>query len=337
MKVAKFFIAAVLLFFAFAGAYLSYSLSPVSSSDSPRDISIASGLGLEQIAELLEREGLIRSSGAFKTWSFFSGSAHLLKPGAYSLAPSLGTPEIISELVAGPPDVEVLVTEGKAILDIDVELSGRGLLRPGELANFDLTALKLDYPFLARAKTLEGFLFPDTYRFSKGGSVESIVRKFLDAFLKKAQPLFSNKKLKTENQKLTDYELLTLASLIEKEVPFSNDRRLVSGILQKRLKIGMPLQVDATVLYVACGYRYEDCRPLTGKDYKIKSSYNTYLNKGVPPAPIVNPGLDAIKAALEPASSGFLYYLSDPDTKKTVFAKTLEEHTRNKAFYLLKK
>lgn len=333
MRVVKFSIAAALLFFAFAGAYLSYSLSSVSSVEAVKEISIASGSGLDDIATLLEAEDIIRSKGAFKIWSFFSGSAHLLKPGDYSFASDLGAPEIISELVAGPPDLEVLVTEGKSMLDIEADLSSRGLISPGELSDFDLARFKADYPFLGEAKTLEGFLFPDTYRFSSGASAESVIRKFLDAFRKKALPIFYANK----TTDVLRYDDLIIASLIEREVPFPEDRPVVSGILKKRLSIGMPLQVDATVLYVACGYRYEACRPLTEKDFRVKSFYNTYLNKGLPPAPIANPGSEAIKAALNPVSSGFFYYLSDPKTKKTVFSRTLEEHARNKAIYLSEK
>ena len=134
-----------------------------------------------------------------------------------------------------------------------------------------------------------------------------------------------------------NYEALTLASIIEREVPFFEDRAIVAGILEKRLSIGMPLQVDATVLYVACAYRYDGCRELTERDFRVKSSYNTYLYKGLPPTPIANPGIEAIKAALNSTPSPFLYYLSDPETRRTVFSRTLEGHARNKTLYLRKK
>jgi len=206
-------------------------------------------------------------------------------------------------------DIEVTIIEGETVRDINTKLHELGVLRDGE----------------AIQKELEGYLFPDTYRFFAQSSAEDVVEKMRAHFVEKTGyelPL-------TDEQK----EVLIMASLIEKEVPRSDDRFLVSGILWKRFSIDMPLQIDATVCYA----KYETsvgCTPLKRSDFSVDSRFNTYKYFGLPPAPISNPGLTAIEAALNPKKSEYWYYLSDPDTKRTVFAATLDEHNDNRAIYL---
>ena len=160
---------------------------------------------------------------------------------------------------------------------------------------------------------MEGYLFPDTYLFLPGAETEQIIGTMRDNFKKKAGDIAQ--------------DIVIMASLIEKEVPASDDRRIVSGILWKRLEIGMPLQVDAVFPYIT------GKREVLLDDLKINSPYNTYLYKGLPPGPIANPGLDAIEAARNPKETPYLYYISGKDGK-THFAKTYEEHLKNKEKYL---
>lgn len=291
-------------------SYGLYLLKPVTAAINFQDFRLEPGVGFSEIAVALENRGLIRSSFAFKIYSLFTGVAARLKAGDYWISPSQSTPRIIADLVRGPAtDQPVVVVEGATLQEIDEQLAAAGILRRGALLKFDWQTLSDDYEFLTDAKSLQGFLFPDTYRFFPKSSTEAVIRKFLDNFQKKAWPLIS--KCRASNIKcktLNDKETLTLASIIEKEVPFAHDRRLVSGILRKRLAIGMPLQVDAAP--------------------------DTYKYYGLPPAPIANPGLDAIEAALNPKFSPYLYYLSDPKTKKTIFSQTLDEHNENKHIYL---
>ena len=129
--------------------------------------------------------------------------------------------------------------------------------------------------------------------------------------------------------------LITIASYLEKEVPGNDDRRIVAGIIEKRLKIGMPIQIDATVLYNKCSGRFSECPLLVKSDFKKDSPYNTYTRLGLTPTPISNPSLDAIKAVIEKKDSGYWFYLSDPKTKKTIFSENLEKHNINRAKYLL--
>src|SRR3989344_104960 len=296
-------------------AYYSYLLSPVSASADSliKAVTIGGGLSFKDIAALLNAKGIIRSEAGFKIYSVLSGSAHTLKSGRYFFSETMSTPEVVKRLVQGPPDIEVLIIEGKSLNDIDAKLARLGLIQSGEIKNFPIADLKEKYDFLAgsRIKTLEGFLFPDTYRFAPDSSPRVILEKMLDNFKDKAGGI--------------NFNDLIIASMIEREVPAASDRALVSGIVRKRLSIKMPLQVDATVIYAKCG-GFDNCPPLTKEDFRIKSNYNTYYYQGLPPAPIANPGLEAIQASQHPETSSFLFYLSDPKTGKTLFSRTLEEH-----------
>jgi len=357
MKWVKYIIIPGLIFLVMILTYFYYLLSPAASGTQEKEFVVSPGAAFKDIAQELRREHLIRSAGAFKLYSFFSGSAHRLKPGTYMFDDSLSVPRILRLLVEGPPDLEILITEGKTLKDIDSELAKRGLIEEGELANFSIGGFKNDYLFLETVSSLEGFLFPDTYRIGSSSSLDVIVKKFLDNFKAKAVPALGTQGGSVGNAKW--YDDLIIASLIEKEIPLREDRRLVSGVLRKRLTLRMPLQVDATIVYAKCRGSFDpvsnsppqdpsgarlragaisngvdDCLELTKNDFKIQSDFNTYLKRGLPPTPIANPGLDAIRAARNPETSNFLYYLSDPETKKTVFAKTLAEHNINRARYL---
>lgn len=200
----------------------------------------------------------------------------------------------------------VTIVEGTTVKDIDQLLSARGIIKSGTLP-----------------KDLEGYLFPDTYEFFVPQSTAAVVARLRNNFDQKVLPIVP----KSANLK----ETITIASIIEAEAANSIDRKLVSGILWKRLRNGFPLQVDATICYVKAE---DNCLPITREDVKTDSSYNTYLHKGLPPGPIGNPGLDAIEAALHPQASSYWYYLSDPKTKRIVFSVDLEEHNQNIYKYL---
>lgn len=333
LKKHKIIVLSFLFFAVIFATYFFYILSPVAAESGELTVLIKQGSGIKDIAAELHSRGLIRSIAGFKLYAIISGSAHRLKPGEYLMSSNLSSSEIVKRLVNGPPDFEILITEGMTLKEIDARLSSLNLITAGELVNFPVEALKAEYPFLGKAASLEGFLFPDTYRIAPKSEAGLIVRKFLDNFKNKALPELE----KAVTQFQASYQLLIMASLIEKEVPFFEDRLLVSGILWKRLALGMPLQVDATVLYAKCNTGKNigsECAPLTRIDYQLKSVFNTYYRSGLPPAPIANPGITAIKAASAPKTSEFLYYLSDPETRKTVFAKTLQEHNANRARHL---
>lgn len=323
--------------------YFSLTLRPVSRVSDIKQIEISSGDSFRQIAIDLEGAKIVRSSLAFKLVSFFSGSAHKLKPGFYLLDSALSTPNILRKIIIGP-DLErgVVIPEGLTFLDIDKKLSDAGIIQPKALANFDFGSVKNNYEFLKELKTpikIEGYLFPDTYNFFINSKPEDVVKKFLDNFNLKAWPVLQtndSQSFDKAQDKLTTNEVLKIASLIEKEVYFSEEKPIVAGIIYKRLKMGMALQIDATVIYAKCKglIAYCEDQNFYRKDTGFVSTYNTYLHNGLTPTPISNPGLDSIIAALNPANTDYLYYLSDPKTKKLIFSKTFEDHNKNRELYL---
>lgn len=299
--------------------YFVYMLGPaadiVPALGQPESVSftVAKGSGLHDISGSLEEQKLIKSAQLFRFYAFLSGKAHQLKPGIYEINPASSTAEIARQLVAGPADeVEIRILEGATVREIDAQLAQAGVIMAGELLAVPLTSSTItEYPFLAKAKNFEGFFFPDTYRFYYGSSAELVVKTMLDTFADKvAQIIIDSRK--------SFNDILTIASMLEKEVPDHNDRKLVAGIMYKRLSIDMPLQIDATIEYAKSN----------------GDAYDTYKQYGLPPGPIGNPGLDAIGATLAPKSSNYLYYLSDPETDETIFSRTFEEHVANKAKYL---
>jgi UPF0755 protein len=196
--------------------------------------------------------------------------------------------------------------------------------------------LKSKYNFLqdSKIKSLEGFLFPDTYFFKKDESAENIVAKMLGNF--NTQFSVSDRGEITK-RKISIFDAITMASIVEKEDSISanssdeekENQKIISGIFWNRIKIGQALQSCATLAYVLG----ENKKQYSYDDIQTVSPYNTYQNKGLPPGPISNPGLSAIKASIYPADSNYNFFLSDPETGKTIFSKTYAEHVANKAKY----
>jgi len=172
---------------------------------------------------------------------------------------------------------------------------------------------------------LDGLLYPATYSLPKNASSKTIINKMLRAFEMNIKP---NKDYIIKN-KLSIRDILTIASLIEKEAKKEVDRPKIASVIYNRLKKKMPLQIDATVLYII-GHKDK----LYNKDLAIQSTYNTYLNKGLPPSPICNPGMKSIIAAIHPANTDYLYYVLNSKTNEHIFSKTYAEHTKNITKYL---
>ncbi len=313
-----------------AGAVFVRSLAAPARDDKPQIFTVLAGEGLRDLSDRLEVSGLIQSGASFRFYAVLVGSAHVLKPGAYEVAASESVPDIVEQFAKGPQDITVTITEGATLKDIDRTFAANGILQEGAVLQLSPAEFRDRYPFLKNAKSLEGFLFPDTYKFAPGSSAEVVAMKMLDVFAAKAYPelVASGKDW---------YSRLIIASLIEKEVPDeAEDRAIVSGIIARRLNIGMGLQIDATVLYATCAGALLTCDNLrlTRDDYSIASPYNTYAHAGLPPTPIANPGVDAIRAALHPQKTDYLFYLTDPKTKRTIFSKDFEEHNYSRAKYL---
>lgn len=301
----------------------------------PKKITIREGQGFIEISNMLADEQIIRKAALFRIFVLFRGWAVSLRPGTYSFEGKLSIPQVAKTIVSGPGDIEVIVPEGFTIFDIDKRLNDLGLIGAGQVVGLAQSPELFKFSFLQNdeVKTLEGFLFPDTYRFGQKMNAEAIVSKMLANFEKKVisaigEDFGGNPSL---------YAVIILASLIEKEVlPAGEDRKIVADILWKRLELQIPLQVDAAVVY-AWKQVNPNWKPknftLSAQEIKINSPYNTYRFGGLPPGPIANPGLDAIKSALAPLDSPYWYYLSTPQGE-TIFSKNLEEHARAKAKYL---
>lgn len=319
------------LFLILTVAYIFYGLQPNLEKNGEKTelFKISKGEGLKEISARLSQEGFIKSIIVFKFYSLISGRAQKFQPGVHEISATMSIPQITRILTSfGKNEVTITIPEGLALKDIDSILANAEVIEKGSLINFSLEELKADYEFLEQVNSLEGFLFPDTYRFEVNSGVNEAVRRFLDNFQKKAWPLLSQEK--------NWYDFLILASFLEREVPDFNDRRVVAGILLKRLKLAMPLQVDATISYLKCNGELKGCDDIvvTKRDLTIASPYNTYQRLGWTPTPIANPGQSAVRAAVEPETSPYLYYLSAKDTKETIFSRTLEEHNRNRVKYL---
>jgi UPF0755 protein len=309
-----------LLFGAIFAAWAMAALQPASQEAGPKEFEILPGEGFRDIAVRLEAEGVIRSAMGFQALALATGRAGHLQAGRYLLLPSKHAFGILEDLVSGAvKEVEIVIPPGATMYEIDDILARNNITKPGEI----LRAIK------AQSKSVEGKLFPDTYRFFTNTSAETALEKLLKNFVSKAEPLLDAGEEKRMEQ-------MILASLLEREVPEFEDRRIVAGILVKRVKAGMPIQVDATICYakqIARG-RTGNCLPITALDLKAASPYNTYLQRGWPPGPIGNPGLQAIQAALSPRPSPYWFYLSDPATHRTVFSETLDEHRENRLKYI---
>ncbi len=232
--------------------------------------------------------------------------------------------------LAARPEKVITIIEGWNIKQIDNYLSEQGLAKDQKIATFKVKDYQADYSFLADAPAkadLEGYLFPDTYRVFASTTADEIVRKMLDNFESKV-----NQEMLTEisRQKKTLHQVVTMASIVEKEVTSRKDMKIVAGIFWDRIKNGQALESCATLAYILG----ENKPQYTYEDTRIDSPYNTYINRGLTPGPIANPGLNAISAAIYPTYTDYNYFLSRPDTKETVFSRTYEEHTANKQKYL---
>lgn len=329
-KIAKvvgcwFLIIGLSFFFLYALQFLNIGRGRLASTGV---VEIKKGMGFNEVTEELKKKNFIQSEIIFKIYSLISGQARQFKVGRYILPANISIPRLVGVLTDGPSEVSITIVPGMTVREIDERLSALAIIEPNSLINFNIHSLRGDYFWIERTSSLEGFLLPDTYNFLPGSESDLVVRKILDNFEAKALPLFE------KNVNLL--ETIQLASLLEKEIPDYEEARLAAGILIKRLIVGIPLQVDAALIYSKCSGKFFDCPALQKADYKTDSPYNTYLYAGLPPTPISNPGLKAIKAALSPKNSDYWYYLSDPQTKKTIFSKTLDEHNKNRTKYLFK-
>jgi UPF0755 protein len=314
-----------------AGIYVWQGIYLPINKNSKEEIifSIKKGEGTKEIAVNLGKERLIKMATLFRIYTIFKGVFDKLQAGEYSLSLSMTIPEITEKFVSGDViEEQITIIEGWNLKEIAQYLGEKEFSEEEffELAKKDFSP---EFDFLkdkSKDMNLEGYIFPDTYEIQKDESLEDILTKTLQNLDKK---LTLEMREEINRQGKTIFEIITMASMIEKEVKGFEDKKIVSGILWKRLENNIPLQVDAMISYIT-GKKSAN---ISIEETKIDSPYNTYKYKGLPLGPISNPGLESILASIYPESSEYWYYLSAPEGK-TIFSKTLGEHNIAKEKYL---
>ncbi len=296
-----------------------YASRPVRPGAEPRTVVIAEGSPLGGIAETLQREGIIRHPRLFLLLVRLQGSDRRIKAGEYRLSASHSPREILHTLVQGRVATHaVTIPEGYTCRQIAELLARRGLAEPEEFLRITAdpqTAKR----YGIRAPGLEGFLYPDTYHISRGLAPENLVDILVRRFWEMVRPL----EAAIQASGMSLEEVVTLASIVEKETGLAAERPLIASVFLNRLRRSMRLESDPTVIY---GIQDFDGN-LTREHLRRPTPYNTYVIAGLPPGPIANPGLDAIRAVLFPARTDYLFFVSRNDGSHQ-FSKTLAEHNR---------
>lgn len=280
---------------------------------------IPRGASVLAIGQTLAEKGLIRHPQLFRLVVWQEGLTQSIQAGTFSLSPSQSVQELASTLTSGTEDVWITIPEGLRREEI-AEL----------LASSELEAFSAE-EFLQATQDSEGQLFPDTYLLPRQATTQSIVSLLNNTFESKIEDGLATE---IANSPHSLEDALIMASLVQRESSSASEMPAVAGVLWNRIELGMPLGVDATLQYIA-GYDKATGRWWAPPDVAVKEStslYNTYQYAGLPPAPIANPGLAAVQAALQPQASDYLYYIHA--NKQIYFARTLEEHNQNINRYL---
>ncbi|GMV38249.1 MAG: aminodeoxychorismate lyase [Fimbriimonadales bacterium] len=306
---------------AVAGAWFAWALSP-SGGTGHVAFPVREGDAWSAAVGRLAERKLIRSAVAARIYLAISGIGRArLHPGRYDLSPSLSTPALLRSL--GDRStllIRITIPEGRNQAWIAKELEDKGICSGAEFAAVcgDPSQFSAAAGFLKHAKSLEGYLFPDTYYFRPQTRPANVAKVLLTTFVRK----LAEAGIPTDSGV---HRLVTIASMVELEAKRDDERALIAGVIEARLKKGMPLQIDATVLYGIGKWKSR----VTYRDLEHPSPYNTYRNKGLPPGPICNPGLASLKAAANPAETEYLYYVAKPDGSH-LFARTFAEHAANR-------
>lgn len=278
-------------------------------------VTIPEGATLSEVSGLFDENAIVASPFFLKLFvALFAGDAKI-QAGDYYFDRPLTVQQVAKKITTGDygiKPIKITIPEGATIEDMSIILAKR-------MPEFDTAR------FFELTKGKEGYLFPDTYFFLPTATEEEIVQDLSDTF----EERFATIEDLVEESGRTREEIVTMASIIEKEAWKEKDRRMISGVLWNRIDIGMPLQVDATFLYINGKSTYD----LTKADLRIDSPYNTYRNKELPPGPICSPSLSSLEAAVSPEDSAYLFYLADREGN-TYYSLDFEEHKRYKQLHL---
>ncbi|GAB2672352.1 endolytic transglycosylase MltG [Paenibacillus thermoaerophilus] len=331
-----------ILFVLLAGAgglayYVYYNLQPVEAGGATVRVAVPPGTTPAGVASELEKAGLIRDARIFTYYLKYKGEGSRFQAGEYDMTAGMTLDEIIAKLNKGETvkaeTLRFTIPEGFTVEQIAARLAELGYVDKEEFLR--LADAKTDYGSKAAAtipddgklqRRLEGYLFPQTYELPKDSGPEDILKRMLSQLDRELEALPADWQDRMKSLGLTLHQVLTVASLVEREVVVDEERALVAGVIYNRLQKKMPLQIDATVQY-ALGEQKER---LFEKDLQVDHPYNTYRNQGLPPGPIASPSRKSIEAALYPKTSNYLFYVTKKDgSQGHLFAETYQEHLHN--------
>ncbi|NWF52302.1 MAG: endolytic transglycosylase MltG [Nitrospirae bacterium] len=304
-------------------------LTPLPIGEKTIEVKIPRGVTFRQVIGILSKEGLIRNKTLFLIIGKMCGLERKIKAGYYSIYGSMSPLELLKKLRSGQIiEYEVVIIEGDSLREIGEKLEEKGIIKKE-----DFLRLSVNKDFLAsyniKAPSFEGYLFPDTYRIPKGSDPKEVVGVMINRMREKYS---DDLRERAEEVGLSEREVLTLASIIEKEAKVDKERSLISAVYHNRLKKHLPLQADPTCIYGIKRFGEE----ITERDLRRKTPYNTYIIKGLPPGPIASPGIKSIMAALYPANVPYMFFVSNNDGTHR-FSVTPGEHQVAVEIYRKKK
>ena len=334
LKIIRLIIILIIAFIVTAWIWYNYQITiPASNDKSVIIFEIESGQGVNQISHNLYDQGLIKNMFYFEIHVWLKDLERNFIASSHEISPAMSIKEVTAKLTrAGESEKIITIIEGWNNKEIAEYLEEQDLFSQQDFLSevgSNLSSYYEAYDFLQdkpQSVDLEGYLFPDTYRVFRNTSVSEVVKKMLDNF---EQKLSNEQRASIKEQGKSIFEIITLASIIEKEVRDPEEMKMVADIFYKRLEAGIALQSDATVNYITGKGTVQP----TYEDTKIDNPYNTYKYRGLPPGPISNPGLNAIMAAIEPTANQYYYFLTTKEGE-VIYSKTYDEHLQNKAKYL---
>ncbi|MFA6252851.1 MAG: endolytic transglycosylase MltG [Patescibacteria group bacterium] len=329
-KIKIFFWSGILLI-VLVGVWFVYFLLAGNSQPAATFV-VINGQGVNEISQNLHDQGLIRSRFVFETWLWILQEENRVVAGIHDLSANVSIYQLSRNLVKLPSNFQasILIPEGYDRSMIAKVLDKNGLSGQDFLSATDNKKdWQEKYSFLADAPknaTLEGYIFPDTYFIDRYTTVDDFIKKTLSNFDKK---LTTELRAEIKKQNKSIYEVLIMASIIEREVPNDADKKMIADIFIKRLRDGMRLESDATINFITGKGLVQPTR----EDLQIDSPYNTYRNDGLPPGPIANPGISSIESVLYPTDNNYYFFLTTK-TGEVIYSRNYQEHLKNKAKYL---
>lgn len=300
--------------------FVFFLYSPHGEGQTVKVIDFAKGSSLKKLADELVTEGVIGSPALFRLYARVSGVSGRVQAGSYQFSDAMTPPEILRKLVAGEVYEKLFaVPEGYSIFQLAEMLDGRGYFRKEPFLK-ECRNPQLLKELGIKGATVEGYLYPSTYNLLRIDEPAALLKLMVAQFRKVYDERFAALE---KSSRLTREQIITLASIVEKEAVAPQEKPLIASVFFNRLKIGMPLQSDPTAVYGTRAFGGK----VSGSDVRRNSAYNTYLINGLPPGPIGSPGDSAIEAVLNPATSGYYYFVARNDGTHH-FSTSLDEHNR---------